>query len=123
MQNTRNSRRNATRTERQQQKIDAGLIAAQFPEVGQIVVNMMYNQKGIKKSLSRTVNFFPSSYAFFRVDCLSKDCLDGGFDLTTVITAMIGSRKKVAKGDLCCEGDSPSSDHSAIAYEVTIQYV
>jgi hypothetical protein len=123
MQNTRNSRKNATRTERRQQKIDAGIMAAQFPEVAQIVVSMMYNQKGIKKSLPRTVNFFPSSYAFFRVDCLSKDCLDGGFDLTPVITAMIGNRKKGAKGNLCCEGDSPSSDHSSIVYEVSIQYV
>jgi hypothetical protein len=123
MQNTRNSRKNATRTERQQQKLDAGLVATQFPQVAQIVVNMMYNQKGIKKSLSRTVNFFPSSYAFFRVDCLSKECLDGGFDLTPVITAMIGNRKKVAKGDLDCEGESPASSHSAIVYEVSIQYV
>ncbi|MDA8433363.1 MAG: hypothetical protein M0Z60_10445 [Nitrospiraceae bacterium] len=123
MQNTRNSRKNATRTERNQQRIDAGLVAAQFPQVAQIVVNMTYNQKGIKQALARTVNFFPSSYAFFRVDCLSKDCLDGGFDLTPVITGMIGNRKKVAKGDLSCEGESPSSGHSAIIYEVSIQYV
>ena len=123
MNNTRNSRKNATRTERQKQRVDAGLVATQYPEVAQIVVNMMYNQKGIKKSLSRTVNFFPSSYAFFRVDCLSKDCLDGGFDLSPVITTMIGKRKQVAKGELSCEGDSPSSSHSAIVYEVSIQYV
>jgi len=123
MNNTRNSRKNATRTERQKQRVDAGLVAAQYPEVAQIVVNMMYNQKGIKKSLARTVNFFPSSYAFFRVDCLSKDCLDGGFDLSPVITTMIGKRKQVAKGELCCEGDNPSSSHSAIVYEVSIQYV
>ena len=123
MQNTRNSRKNATRTEKQQQKIDAGLVSAQFPQVAHIVVSMTYNQKGIKQALSRTVNFFPSSYAFFRVDCLSKDCLDGGFDLTPVITGMIGHRKKVAKGDLCCEGDNPVSAHSAINYEVSIRYI
>jgi hypothetical protein len=123
MQNTRNSRKNATRTERKQQRIDAGLIAAQFPEVAQIVVSMIYNQKGIKQSLPRTVNFFPSSYALFRVDCLSKDCLDGGFDLTPVITSMIGKRKKASKGDLSCEGDGSSAGHSAIVYEIAIQYV
>ncbi len=122
MNNTRHSRKNATRTERQRQRIDAGLISEQFPEVAQIVINMMYNQKGIKKSLSRTVNFFPSSYAFFRVDCLSKDCLDGGFDLSPLITTMIGKRREAAKGELGCEGNSPSADHSAIVYEVSIRY-
>jgi hypothetical protein len=123
MQSPRNSRKNASRTERKQQRVDAGLVAAQFPEVEQIVVSMMYNQKGIKQSLPRTVNFFPSSYALFRVDCLSKDCLDGGFDLTPVITAMIGSRKKTAKGDLSCEGEGPSMGHSVIIYEIAIRYV
>jgi hypothetical protein len=122
MNNTRGSRKNAAKTERQQQRIDAGLIAEQFPEVANIVVNMTYTQKGIKKSLSRIVNFFPSSYAFFRVDCLSKDCLDGGFDLSPLISTMIGKRREVAKGELSCQGESSSSDHSAIVYEVSIRY-
>jgi hypothetical protein len=35
---------------------------------------------------------------------------------------MIGSHKKSAKGDLSCEGNGPAADHSAIVYEVAIQY-
>jgi hypothetical protein len=110
------------RAERVQQKIDAGYVSAHFPEVLSIVINMTYNQRGIAKGLPRTVNFFPDSYALFKITCLSKECIDGGFDFTRIITAMIGNRKKAAKGALCCEGNGPSPDHSAITYEVAIQY-
>lgn len=122
MNNSMNNRKNAARTERQQQRLEAGPVSTHFPEVESIVVSMVYSQRGIQKSLPRTVNFFPGSYAFFRVACLSKDCVEGGFDLTQVITSMIGSRKKAAKGDISCEGNGPSSDHATIAYEVDIHY-
>lgn len=122
MNNSMNSRRNAARIERQQRKIDAGFVEAQFPEVTGIVISMIYNQKGIQKSLPRVINFYPGSYALFRVDCLNKECVDGGFDLTQVITGMIRNRRESAKGDLSCKGDHPSASHSTIAYEVAIQY-
>lgn len=116
-----NSRKSSARAEKLQQKIDAGFVSKLFPEVASIVVNMTYNQKGIQKSLPRIVNFFPSSYALFRVNCLNKSCVDGGFDLTQIITTMVQNHREAAKGDLTCEG-SPSPEHSDIAYEVSIQY-
>jgi hypothetical protein len=117
-----NNRKNAGRAEKLQQRLDAGFVSAHFPGVASIVVSMMYNQKGIAKALPRTVHFFPDSSAFFRVNCLNKDCVDGGFDLTQVLTTMIGNRRENAKGELSCEGNGSSADHSAIAYEVLIQY-
>lgn len=102
--------------------LDAGFMDTQFPEVSGIVINMIYSQRGIQKSLPRVVNFFPGSYALFRIDCLNKECVDGGFNLTQIITGMIRNRREAAKGDLRCEGDTPSADHSTIAYEVAIKY-
>jgi hypothetical protein len=122
MTNSINSRKNAVRIERQQRKLDAGFMDAQFPEVASIVISMIYNQRGIQKSLPRVVNFFPGSYALFRIDCLNKGCVHGGFDLTQVITGMIRNRREAAKGDISCEGDGPSADHSTIVYKVAIQY-
>lgn len=122
MNNNINSRKNAARTERLQQRVEAGSVATHFPEVAGIVISMMYNQRGIQKSLPRVVNFFPSSYALFKVECLSKGCVDGGFDLTQIITAMIGNRREASKGEISCEGDGSSTDHSAIVYEVAIKY-
>jgi hypothetical protein len=122
MNNSMNARKNAARLERRQRKLDAGFVDALFPEVAGIVIRMIYSQRGIQKSLPRVINFFPGSYALFRVDCLNKECVDGGFDLTRVITEMIRNRSEAVKGDLGCEGDSPSAGHSTIAYEVAIKY-
>ena len=113
----------AAREEKQQRKLDAGFVEAQFPEVAGIVVSMIYNQRGIQRSMPRVVNFFPGSYALFRIECLNKECVDGGFDLSQVITGMIRNHKEAAKGDLTCEGNSTSANHSTIAYDVAIQYV
>ena len=116
-----NREKQAVRLERKRRKIDAGLVASLFPEVESISINIVYSQKEIMQSLPRTVNFFPTSSALFRVDCLSKDCIEGGFDFTDIINSMIGKRKIASSGELRCEG-GPALDHSAIAYEVAIHY-
>ena len=122
MNNSINSRKNVARAGRLQRRLDAGSVATHYPEVASIVISMMYTQRLLQSSLPRIVHFSPSSYALFWVDCLNKECVDGGFDLTQVITGMIRSRRKTAKGNLSCEGDGPSADHSTIVYEVVIQY-
>ncbi len=104
-----------------QQRRDAGSVATHFPEVANIVMNMTYNQRGAK-SILRTFNFAPESYAFFIVNCLRQDCVGGGFDLTHVITAMIRNRKAEGKGELSCKGTDSAMSHSEIVYEVAIQY-
>jgi len=104
-----------------QQRREAGSVATHFPEVENIVMNMTYNQRGAK-SILRSFHFTPSSYAFFIVNCLRKDCVDGGFDLTQIITAMIKNRRVEVKGALSCKGTDSSSSHSDIVYEVAIQY-
>jgi hypothetical protein len=103
------------------QKCEAGSVATRFPEVASIDMNMTYSQKG-SRSILRTFHFAPSSYAFFVVNCLRQDCIDGGFDLTQVVTAMIRNRKADVKGTLSCKGTDSSASHSDIAYEVAIQY-
>lgn len=118
-----NSRKNAARTERLQQRVDAGFVSAHFPKVASIVISMIYNQVGLNKALMRTVNFFPDSSAFFRVDCVNRDCVNGGFDLTQVINDMVGKNKVTVKGKLSCEGSGPIVGHSSIAYNIQIIYV
>jgi hypothetical protein len=103
-------------------KHEAGPVADRFPEVVSITMNITYNQKGAG-SIRRIFHFTPDSYAFFVVNCLRRDCVDGGFDLTEVITSMISSRREGSKGTLCCRGTDSSTKHSDIVYEVTIQYV
>jgi hypothetical protein len=108
-----------------QLRLSSGLVSERFPDVSGIVIHMTYYHKGVNPVLMvRTVNFFPSGYAYFNMDCMIKDCVDGGFDLTSVVTDMIKHHKKLGKGKLVCKGknDALASDHASIAYEIRIQY-
>jgi hypothetical protein len=116
------NRNNQARMERNQQRVDAGFVSTHFPGVANIVISMMYKQKGVANPIKRIVNFFPGSYAFFKLDCLSKDCVDGGFDLTRIINSMIRNHSEASKGELGCDDSGPRFNHSNIVYEVAIQY-
>jgi hypothetical protein len=117
-----NREKHAAKAEKKQQKIDAGFMSSIFPGVASIIISMEYRQKGIRQPLPRTVNFYPGSYAFFRVDCLSKECVEGGFDFTHIMNSMVRGHKKTSNGEITCEG-GPAAEHSAIDYEVAIQYI
>jgi hypothetical protein len=54
---------------------------------------------------------------------LSNDCVDGGFDLTQIINSTIRNHSREVKGELTCDDSGPRADHSAIVYEVAIQYI
>jgi hypothetical protein len=118
-----NSEKNAARKERVQQRLESGLISEHFPEVSSIVINMKNSYKRMNSnSILRTLNFLPSSYAYFNIECLSEGCRDGGFDLNQVIAMMIRSHKDSGEGELDCDSSSLSPGHSHIHYKVNIQY-
>lgn len=116
------SRNNQASNERRQERLDAGLMSKHFPEVSSIVISMTYNQRGMAKPIHRIVNFSPESYAFFKVTCLSRDCVDGGFDMTRIITSMIRNHSEASKGELGCDDQGPRPDHSDIAYDIQIKF-
>lgn len=116
------NRNNQARIERNQRKLDAGIMAKNYPEVLSIAIIMNYKQKGIANPLLRTLNFYPSSYALFKVECLSNDCVDGGFDMSWIITSMIRNHSDLSKGELGCNDNGSRPDHSNIEYEIHITY-
>ena len=111
----------AAKAEKKQQRIDAGLLSELFPKVIEISISMIYSQTGVLEPLSRTVNFFPRSYAVFKVNCLCSECLESGFDFTVIISTMVATNKKVSKGAISCESCS-APECSDVAYSVTIKY-
>ena len=115
-------RNNQAGIERNQRRLDAGLLSRHYPEVASIVISMMYKQNGIAHPIQRIINFFPGSYAFFNIDCLSDDCVDGGFDMSRIIHSMIRNHSELSKGELGCDDSGPRPDHSNIVYKVAIQY-
>jgi len=105
--------------------VAAGLISERYPEVLSIVFRMTYYQKTSDPVLmKRTVNFVPTDYACFRMDCMREECTHGGFELTPVVDGLIKNLKRSVKGKIVCNGKSETLriGHASIAYEVTIQY-
>jgi hypothetical protein len=115
----------AIKEKKKQKKLDAGLIADRFPRVLSIMIHMTYFQKSSDQVfMERTVNFSPASYAYFHMGCLTKDCVNGGFQLTPVIKGLIKNKKTNGKGKLVCRGknDSSAPGHVNISYEIRIKY-
>ena len=110
---------------KKQGNIAAGLVSDRFPTVSGIVIHMTYYRKAAMPVLMvRTINIYPTSYAYFKMDCMIKSCDGGGFDLTAVVTNMVKTHTKVRKGALVCHGnvDDLPSEHASVEYEAVIQY-
>jgi hypothetical protein len=103
----------------------AGLVSERLPGVSSIVFRMTYYQRTADPVLmKRTVNFFPTDYACFHMDCMREECINGGFDLTSVVAGLVKDHKKSVKGKIVCSGKSETLrfGHASISYEVSIQY-
>jgi hypothetical protein len=118
-----NREKNVAKMEKKQQRIEAGLVSEHFPGVSSIVIHVTNSYKGIiPETILRTLNFWPNSYAYFNIECLSEDCRDGGFDLSRIISMMIRNHTNAEEGELMCNSGNLSSDHSSIYYKVSIAY-
>jgi hypothetical protein len=101
----------------------AGLVSERYREISHIEFRMTYYRRGLNKVLmTRTRNFAPSDHAGFHMKCMHDGCLNGGYDLTPVVAAMVKNRKKSTNGKIFCHGTNDSLGHASMAYEVKIQY-
>ncbi len=103
----------------------SGLVSDRLPGVASIVFHMSYHQKTSDPAImTRMVNFVPTDYACFHMDCLREECTNGGFDLAPVVAGLVKQRKTSGKGNLYCRGKNKSLrfGHASIAYEIKIQY-
>ncbi len=106
-------------------KLEAGLVSEKFPGVTDMKLNMTYYHNSENPVLMhRTVNVFPTSYAYFNMECMVRNCETGGFDLASAIRKQAKAKKKSSKGKVVCKGKigEQSTDHAHITYEITIAY-
>jgi len=110
---------------KKENRIAAGLVSDRYPRVSGMVIHMTYYHRAPNPVLMvRTVNVYPSSYAYFNMECMIKGCDNGGFDLASVIADLIKNHKKSGKGKMACSGgkDTLGPGHAHISYEISIQY-
>lgn len=114
--------KNSERLQIKQQKADSGLMSERYPNVASVIVAMNYYHGNTAQAImQRTVNFFPNSNTYFKMECMKRDCIDGGFNLESVIAEMMKGRLKSGKGELVCAGKD-SSGHARIDYKISIKY-
>jgi hypothetical protein len=115
--------KNLAQMEKRKLKLESGLISEHFPEISCISIKIR-NSYGKKNpiTIARNFKFLPESQAYFNLECLNKNCLNGGFDLAGVIDAMIQSHTNSGEGELSCTGNTLPADHSHISYEILIDY-
>ena len=102
--------------------MDAGIVYEIFPKVKEIAISMTYNQTGVLEPLSRAVNFYPGSTAFFKMHCLCSECAEGVFDFTKIISDVIKAKKTASKGKITCDGCS-APECANVAYDIAIKYL
>ena len=101
----------------------AGLVSERYSGISNIEFRMTYYRRGLNQVLmKRTLCFTPSDYAGFHLKCMHDGCMNGGYDLAPVVSAMVKARKKSTNGKIFCHGTNDSLGHASIAYEVNIQY-
>lgn len=104
-------------------RIAAGLISERYAGVSSIVFRMVYYHTALNRVLmTRTLNFLPDNYAYFHIDCMREDCVDGGFDLTPVVAELVTNHKNSVKGKIFCHGRKESAEHSDIAGHASLSY-
>ena len=118
-----NTEKNIAKMEKRKLKLESGVISEHYPEIASIFIKIK-NSYGKKNpiTIARDFRFLPDSHAYFNLECLNKNCADGGFDMTKVIVSMIKNRKLSKEGELYCHGTNLPPDHSHIFYKITIHY-
>lgn len=72
--------------------------------------------------MERTINVFPTSYAYFDITCPTGEC-DGSFTLLPVISAMVKGNQRTAQGKMDCPGNGIfPAGHASITYKISIEY-
>lgn len=106
---------------REEQKHAAGLLSERFPQVLAIVIDMTFNRKALNPAnMKRTMYFYPDTYAYFHLGCMTRSCEDGGFDLSHVITTMVRDHAETRTGEMECS--NADRNHASILYEIKVKY-
>ena len=84
---------------------EACSLRERFPSVEQFVVEVAFaDSKELGTYSPQMRSLSASAKAFFAIACPRTLCLDGGFDLDSIIRAMLGNGETVSFGTLECQG-------------------
>ncbi len=100
-----------------------GFVSERYAGVSSIQFKMTYYHRSVNPVLmERTLTLSRDNYAGFRMQCLTDGCINGGFDLEPVVSALVKSGRNSTRGRIACRGKHAVHHHASLGYEVKIEY-
>ena len=116
------------RTEYRQQKNqcvqDSPSLEARFPELKTLTVKLAhFDATGSRKggALKYTVNMAHAK-SLFRFDCGNAECLCGDFDLSDALAKAVTGRRKLAVGEMRCQGYRKKANLDKVPCQILLRY-
>src|SRR5205823_2092108 len=111
------SAREEFRQQESQRIMESGSLSTRFPKLKSLKADLTYHPPGgvgQSAQLKYAVNL-DHAKSVFRFDCLNKECIGGGFDLSDLLAGAVGERRKILTGKMHCQGwrdkDSVKTNH------------
>ena len=84
----------------------ARLLKDIFPTVASLAICMTFKYQDSLLTNPATIDkrFAPEDKAFFKVQCPDGECINGGFDLSRVVSKLISARVNETNGTSTCKG-------------------
>ncbi len=124
------SPRAAFHQEQRQRVHDAVTLAAKFPRLKSLKVDIEYYGADTAARIGHIKYVLNVEHAksLFCFECPNRECVRGVFDLTEVLSAAVAARRKSADGELRCEGwrnqDAIKKTHcrTVLRYRLQLKY-
>jgi len=110
---------------RQSQRIkDSVSLGEKFPKLKGLTVNLAYfDSEGVTKNsqMKYKVNVHHAKSVFCFV-CQSGECIGGDFDLSEALARAVGSRRKLATGEMRCQGWRKKANRDVVPCQILLRY-
>ena len=98
------------REQRQRGYASSNTVSERFPRVRELVFELRFTAAESKPLLSPYKQIYTGDMqAFFELQCPSRECLGGGFDLSTAAANAAGSHEGISRGRIQCRGVAQGS--------------
>ena len=110
---------------------DSISLAEKFPKLDSLTVNLVYfDADGLTKTgeVRYKVNVRHAKSVFSFV-CPSAECMNGDFDLSEAVALAVTGRRKIAEGEIRCQGfhirakEAKTPCQNLLHYKLTLGYV
>ena len=103
---------------------DSASLADKFPQLKSLTVDLTYfNPGGVSRNsqIKYTVNL-ANAKSRFRFSCPNEQCVGGDFDLSAALAKAVTGRRKLAVGELRCQGYRKKANLDKVPCQILLRY-